>query len=273
MSGFKFNLGALPGNGALARQLSAKESLSHAYILSGPPGSGKHALAVLLAQAMVCAAPGERPCLHCPACRKAAAGIHPDVTTVAPAEGKRDIVVEQIRALRSDAYIRPNEAPRKVYIIEDAPAMNPSAQNALLKVLEEGPPYAAFLLLADNAGLLLPTIRSRCETLHLIPPADGPEEAGPGAEELAGLLLAGTELALMEKCAGLEKLDREALTALLDGTAAALTRRAEEDPAAAPRALAAADLVKKLRAAAAFYVGGGHLCGWLCAALFAGSSG
>ena len=95
MSGFKFNLGALPGNGALARQLSAKESLSHAYILSGPPGSGKHALAVLLAQAMVCAAPGDWPCLDCPACRKAAAGIHPDVTTVAPAEGKRDIVVEQ----------------------------------------------------------------------------------------------------------------------------------------------------------------------------------
>ncbi len=57
-----------------------------------------------------------------------------------------------------------------MYIIDDAPSMNPSAQNALLKVLEEGPPYAAFLLLADNAGMLLPTIRSRCEILSLAPP-------------------------------------------------------------------------------------------------------
>ena len=124
--------------------------------------------------------------------------------------------------------------------------------------MEEGPPYAAFLLLADNAGLLLPTIRSRCEVLHLIPPADKPEERSPEAEALAELLLTGTELALMEQCVELEKLDREALTALLDGAAAALTQRASRDPAQAPRALEAVDLVKKLRAATAFYVGGGR---------------
>ena len=74
-------------------------------------------------------------------------------------------------------------------------------------------------------------------------------------------------------CVELEKLDREALTALLDGTAAALTQRAEQNPAQAPRALEAVDLVKKLRAATAFYVGGGHFCGWLCAARFAGNPG
>ena len=248
------------------------ETLSHAYLITGGSGESRAAYARRLTQAYLCT--GERPpCGQCLPCRKASAGIHPDVARIAPAEGKREINVDQARALRADAYIRPNEGRRKVYLIDPADAMNPAAQNALLKVLEEGPPYAAFLLLADNAGLLLPTIRSRCEVLHLIPPADKPEERSPEAEALAELLLTGTELALMEQCVELEKLDREALTALLDGTAAALTERASRDPALAPRALEAVDLVKKLRAATAFYVGGGHLCGWLCAARFAGNPG
>ena len=80
----------LAGNAALKEQLAprlAAGRLGQAYLISGPAGSGRHTLAKILAQAMVCAAPGDRPCLDCPACRKAAAGIHPDVTTVAPAEG------------------------------------------------------------------------------------------------------------------------------------------------------------------------------------------
>ena len=94
-------------------------------------------------------------------------GIHPDVRWVGD-DGK-DITVGQVRALRSDAYIRPNEAQRKVYVIENAQTMNASAQNAMLKLLEEGPAYAAFLLLTDNAAALLPTVRSRCEVLALSP--------------------------------------------------------------------------------------------------------
>ena len=85
-------------------------------------------------------------------------------------EGK-PISVDQVRALRSDAYIRPNEGERKVYILEGADRMNASAQNAMLKLLEEGPAYAAFLLLAENAGGVLETVRSRCETLTLDPVA------------------------------------------------------------------------------------------------------
>ena len=266
MSGF--NLAALPGNPGIRRQLAARASLSHAYILSGPPGSGKHDLALILAQAMVCTAPGGgRPCLQCSGCRKAAGGIHPDVVRIAPPEGKRDIVVDQIRALRTDAYIKPNEAGRKVYLIEDAPAMNPSAQNALLKVLEEGPPYAAFLLLADNAGMLLPTIRSRCETLALAPPEEAAPAYSEAADRLARLLLEGGERELLEHCAALEALSREELAGLLDSTAAALGARLKTDLSEAPRALAACDLLKKLRDAAGFYVGNGHLCGWLAAAM------
>lgn len=263
-----FNLSALPGNPGIRRQLAARTSLSHAYILSGPPGAGKHDLALLLAQAMVCTSPGVRPCLRCAGCRKAAGGIHPDVVHIAPPEGKRDIVVEQIRTLRADAYVRPNEAERKVYLIENAPAMNPSAQNALLKVLEEGPPYAAFLLLADNAGMLLPTIRSRCETLSLAPPEEQAPACSEEADKLARLLLEGGERALLEQCISMEKLDREALAGLLDAAAAVLGARMKADLSLAPRALAACDLLQKLRNAAGFYVGGGHLCGWLAAAMF-----
>ncbi|MBM6722072.1 ATP-binding protein [Pseudoflavonifractor phocaeensis] len=171
------NLTPLAGNGPLKRQLegeTARRGLSHAYLLCGPAGSGKRTLAGLLSAALVCSAGGEGiPCGRCSGCKKALAGIHPDISPVG--EDGKDITVAQVRALRSDAYIKPNEAARKVYVLHRAQSMNSSAQNAMLKLLEEGPPYAAFLLLADNPAALLPTVRSRCETLTLAPVT--PQEA------------------------------------------------------------------------------------------------
>ena len=160
-------LDILAGNDQVKHHLSAGRGFSHAYILTGPAGCGKRTLAELLARALVCSGGGEVPCGTCPDCRKAASGIHPDIVWVGE-EGK-DVNVSMVRALRSDAYIRPNEAPRKVYLIPNAHTMNQSAQNALLKLLEEGPPYAAFLLMAENGGAMLPTVRSRCELLSLGP--------------------------------------------------------------------------------------------------------
>ena len=87
--------------------------------------------------------------------------------------------MDQVRQLRADAYIRPNEGERKVYLLEGADRMNASAQNAMLKLLEEGPAYAAFLLLAENGGGVLQTVRSRCEELSLTPvPPGEAEESG-----------------------------------------------------------------------------------------------
>ena len=157
----------LCGNAQLKHRLLSARGLSHAYILAGPPGCGKKTLAGLLAQALVCSGPeGQRPCGRCSDCRKAEGGIHPDILSPG---GEKALTVAQVRALRADAYIRPNEAGRKVYLLHQAQDLNESAQNALLKLLEEGPAYACFLFLTDNAGAILPTVRSRCELLSLSP--------------------------------------------------------------------------------------------------------
>lgn len=216
-----------------------------------------------MAAAYVCT--GEHaPCGACSGCRKAAAGVHPDIVQVG--EPGKDVNVAAVRAMRRDAYILPNEAPRKVYLIDRAGSMNASAQNAMLKLLEDGPPYAAFLLLADSDGELLPTVRSRCEKLRLDRLTG--EEADPAVVEesrrLAALLLGGDELARLEYCVGLEKLDRAALSALLEQTVQRL-REGVLTGGGAKRTLRLAEHVKQLRSALDFNVGPGHICGWLCA--------
>ena len=162
----------LAGNPRIRQMLeNRREDLPHACILSGPVGSGRHTLSGLLCAAMVCQEQdrNRRPCGVCGACKKAFSGIHPDVNVITgPDEGK-PITVQQVRDMRNDAYIRPNEGRRKVYVLEHAGDMRPDAQNAMLKLLEEGPEYAAFLLLCENPGSILQTIRSRCEQLPLSP--------------------------------------------------------------------------------------------------------
>ena len=173
-------LKTLVGNDRLRQMLESRRvGLPHACLISGAKGSGKHTLAGLIAAAMVCQEEqeGKRPCRRCGQCKKAFSGVHPDVKHITgPGEGK-PITVDQIRDLRADAYIRPNEGRRKVYLLENAGEMNPSAQNAMLKLLEEGPEYAAFLLLSDNPGAVLETIRSRCEQFPLAPVSLGESEA------------------------------------------------------------------------------------------------
>ena len=156
----------LVGNEGLKARLraqTARRGLSHGYLITGPRGSGKHTLAQVLTKAFLCDAKGDRPCGMCQNCRKVSLGIHPDVRQVtSPAVG-------EVRQLRKDAYIRPNEGGRKVYLIDEMQTVNSSAQNALLKVLEEGPDYAAFLLLTEAEEYVLETVRSRCEILRLSP--------------------------------------------------------------------------------------------------------
>ena len=268
------DLSPLTGNERLKEQLSRQErgrGLSHAYIISGPAGSGRHVLARRLVAAMLCTGQGERPCGRCAACLKTAKGIHPDVSEITGPEEGKPITVDQVRLLRSDAYIRPNEGIRKVYLLEGADRMNAPAQNAILKLLEEGPAYAAFLLIAENAGSLLRTVRSRCEELSLIPegePGENVRERQAPVKELAAALERPGELELLEAAMALDgKRGREELSALLDELSGELAARAAAG-GDRKRLLRAAELVRSLREAAKLNVNGGQLAGWLCAGMF-----
>lgn len=161
---------SLLGNEQLKRNLAhslGNGHISHFYLISGPNGSGKHTLAKLLGAAILCQ--GEnKPCMRCRSCRKMLDGAHPDFITVDDPE-KKTVPVDLIRQARADMYIQPNESDHKIYLFPRAQDMGLPGQNALLKVLEEPPKYGVFLLLADNPNRLLPTVRSRCTELKLLP--------------------------------------------------------------------------------------------------------
>ena len=148
----------------------------HAYLISGMEGMGKRTLARLMAQYLLCTGDG-KPCGHCPACIQVREGNHPDVITVAPGKpvspdvkaGLTGIPVDEIRYIISRVGQHTFVGGRRVVIIERADKMNPAAQNALLKTLEEPLPDTVFLLLTDAPELLLPTIVSRCRALKLHP--------------------------------------------------------------------------------------------------------
>lgn len=247
--------------------MNIPQSLSHAYLITGGREESRSSYAKQLAAAYLCE--GEQtPCGRCRHCRKVAVDAHPDLTKITLIEGKREITVDQARTLRTDAYIRPNEGKRKVYVIDPADSMNPTAQNALLKVLEEGPQYAAFLLVAGEPGRLLETIRSRCEQLVLPPEEEQPNaEQMAKAEQLAHLLLCGDELTVVEGITALEqeKLKSGELAELL-----ALTERCVAGMLASQprRAVTVLKALKTCRDNQIYNPGPGHTLGWLVTELF-----
>jgi len=158
----------LLGNDRLKQNLwssLAKGHISHFYLISGPKGSGKHTLAKLLAEAILCES-SRKPCGSCVHCRKLRSSSHPDFITVEDPEHK-NVAVKIVRQIREDMFVRPNEANHKIYLFPQE--LGIEGQNALLKILEEPPSYGVFLLLTDNPDKLLPTVRSRCTELKLQP--------------------------------------------------------------------------------------------------------
>ena len=110
----------------------------HAYLISGMRGVGKHTLARLMAQYILCRGDkGDEPCGVCPSCVRMLDGTHPDVVRLLPEKDKKSIVVDQVRELVALAGEHTYEGGRRILLIEQAEKMNPQAQNALLKTLEE----------------------------------------------------------------------------------------------------------------------------------------
>lgn len=132
----------------------------HALIIEGEEGIGKKTLARDLACALVCR--GEnKPCGECSQCKKAMSGVHPDISEYIPSGTANSFHVDTVRNIINDAYVQPNEADYKVYILANAHCMNQNAQNALLKILEEPPKYVVFILTANSKSALLSTVLSR----------------------------------------------------------------------------------------------------------------
>ena len=142
---------------------------SHAYIIEGIKGSGKHTLARLTAAALACENKNDPsaplPCGVCENCRKIGEFLRPEVIKVGTA-GQATLGVDSVRHIREDVFTVPNDLDNKLYIIEDADKMTVQAQNAFLLTLEEPPAYVGFILLCENSDALLETIRSRAPILR-----------------------------------------------------------------------------------------------------------
>ena len=219
------SLMGLPENDPAAariREAATRGTLSHALLFTG--SGPRLAAARFAAAALECTAEGSRPCGVCAACRKVAEDIHPDVITVRDPEHK-NIAVDVVRQVRSDAYIRPKEGQRKVYLFPDCALLTEQDQNVLLKIVEEGPPYAAFLFCAENGAAVLQTLRSRCVELKLRPASGGTEEGSENAGVLCRAIGGRRRGAVTELAVRLEKkkLSREDLSALLEDARASFT--------------------------------------------------
>ena len=271
----------LPENSTLkraVRRAAEQGRLSHAIVLSGDGGLTDAAR--FIAAAHVCEGT-DRPCLRCRHCRKVLEGIHPDVSVIRDTE-HRELTVDAVRALRQDVYIRPNEAARKVYVIADSRQLNERDQNVLLKIVEEGPPYAAFIFCTDSPAALLETVRSRCVLLKCDAPA--PDALPPEAEQLCRAFARGKLLPVTTYLVSLEnrRMKREELRDVLRGAWCAAAEalllqmgKAVPDPACGETAQALAGgldrrrlygltaLLEKYSGECVYNVGAGHVLGAL----------
>ena len=193
--------------------LIKNDRLPHAILLRGAGSATRGKVSSFLAQAFVCE--GEnKPCGKCSHCMKAGINSHPDVITVDPAaQNEKTFKIALVREMKDDAYIIPNEASRKVYILKSADKMNVQAQNALLKLIEEPPSYARFILECESSSAMLETILSRVSLFDLGTDSDDVSDelrrkADDTAARLASAILKPTEYDFMKITAEFER-DKE----------------------------------------------------------------
>lgn len=141
--------------------------LPHAIVIEGESGLGKRTLAREIALNLFCTNEEEQPCRRCVQCKKVLKKIHPDIYEYSAEGGARSFHVSVVREMKDDVYVRPNEANFKVYILGNCQCMSENAQNAILKILEEPPSYAIFILTVSTKASLLETVLSRSVVISL----------------------------------------------------------------------------------------------------------
>ncbi|MDP9182992.1 MAG: DNA polymerase III subunit delta' [Actinomycetota bacterium] len=159
----------LVGQEAVVAQLTAAaagQGMTHAWLFTGPPGSGRSIAARAFAAALQCP---DRGCGHCDSCHQAVTGTHADVAVIVP-EGLT-LGVKETRAIVMATAHRPTQSRWQITLIEDADRLTDQAANALLKAIEEPPPSGVVVLCAPSLEDVLPTVRSRCRVAALVTPS------------------------------------------------------------------------------------------------------
>lgn len=141
--------------------------LPHAIVIEGDEGLGKRTLAKEIAVNLLCRQSKNDACTTCPQCKKVLGSIHPDVYEYSATGGARSFKIETVRKVIEDCYMQPNEADYKIYILGNCHLMGEPAQNAILKILEEPPSYAIFILTVNTKSALLETVLSRSVVISL----------------------------------------------------------------------------------------------------------
>lgn len=160
------------------RSAVVRRSPRHAFLLTGVSSLGKRTLAERFAQALLCQHPVDgNPCFECGSCRRVLRGSHPDISHFSlerqsAQAGERagkggNLTIETARSISAQAPLRPMNGDWRFVIVDDAEMLLPDAQEALLKTIEEPPPFLVLLLISADLEAMLPTIRSRCELFEL----------------------------------------------------------------------------------------------------------
>ncbi len=226
----------------------------HAVILEGSSPEERMKLAKKIAAALVCSG-GEPPCGVCSDCKKSAADSHADILIYSVEDKPKAFKVDIVRDIRSKAYIVPNEADRKVFILENSHTMGNEGQNAILKILEEPPSYVNFILLCSSKSGFLPTVLSR-STVYTIGQASGAEndvlpkeKINEAAKAVALAVTALNDFEIVKVAAVFEKdakLLREALPVIQEIFAAALRIKYSADDGSEGFGSLPAELAQKL---------------------------
>lgn len=154
----------------LLQQAIRQSEVAHSYLFYGPEGVGKFTVALQFAKAVNCEHNQTDACDHCLTCRRIEHHNHPEVRILQPGSAMGEkVAIDQVRELWQDVKRPPRMARRKLYILPNAEKMSPPTYHALLKTLEEPPPYVTLLLLVPELTYMLPTVLSRCQKIRFSP--------------------------------------------------------------------------------------------------------